>query len=67
METLPRRSQTTRTNETTSIACKELSTTRTIGMIMFEAIIWKRSQTTETIGMIEGYPRNHHFVSSNQE
>ena len=29
--------------------------------------IWKRSQTTETIGMIEGYPRGHHFCSSNRE
>ena len=24
--------------------------------VNFEAIIWKRSQTTETIGTIEGYP-----------
>ena len=29
--------------------------------VNFEAIIWKRSQTTETIGAIEGYPRSHHF------
>ena len=28
--------------------------------VNFEAIIWKRSRTTETIGTIEGYPRNHH-------
>ena len=34
--------------------------------VNFEAIIWKRSQTTETIGTIEGYPRSHHFYSSNQ-
>ena len=67
METLPRRSQTTRTTGTTSIAWKELSSIRKIGTIMFEAIIWKRSQTTETIGMIEGNPRSHHFVSSNRE
>ena len=35
--------------------------------VNFEAIIWKRSQTTETIGTIEGYPRSHHFYSSNRE
>ena len=35
--------------------------------VNFEAIIWKRSQTTETIGTIEGYPRSHHFCSSNRE
>ena len=33
----------------------------------FETIIWKRSQTTGTIGTIEGYPRNHHFYTSNRE
>ena len=32
--------------------------------VNFEAIIWKRSQTTETI---ESYPRSHHFYSSNRE
>ena len=32
--------------------------------VNFEAITWKRSQRTETIGTIEGYPRNHHFYSS---
>ena len=35
--------------------------------VNFVAIIWKRSQTVETIGTIEGYPRNHHFYSSNRE
>ena len=28
--------------------------------VKFEVIIWKRSQTTEVIGKIEGYPRGHH-------
>ena len=56
METLPRRSQTTRTTETTSIAWKELSSIRTIGMIMFEAIIWKRSQTTRRSGWSKAIP-----------
>ena len=28
--------------------------------VNFEAIIWKLSETTETIVAIEGYPRNHH-------
>ena len=64
MGTLPRRSQTTRTTETTSIAWIELSRDDRVN---FEAIIWKRSQTTETIGTIEGYPRSHHFYSSNRE
>ena len=32
--------------------------------VNFEAIIWKRSQMTETI---EGYLRNHHFYSINRE
>ena len=32
--------------------------------VNFEAIIWKRSQTTETI---ESCPRNHLFYSSNRE
>ena len=32
--------------------------------VNFEAIISKHSQTTETI---KGYPRSHHFSSSNQE
>ena len=32
--------------------------------VFFVAIIWKHSQTVETIGTIEGYPRNHHFYSS---
>ena len=32
--------------------------------VNFEAIIWKRSQTTEKI---ESYPRNHLFYSSNRE
>ena len=57
METLPRRLQTTGTTETTSIAWTELSsiqTIRTFVNVHFEAIIWKRSQTTETIGTIEG-------------
>ena len=31
-----------------------------------EAIIWKHSQTTETIGTIEGYPRGDRFYSSNR-
>ena len=35
--------------------------------VNFEAIICKRSQRTEMIGTIEGYPRNHHFYSSNLE
>ena len=35
--------------------------------VNFEAIIWKRSQTTEAIGTIESYPRSHHFYSSNRE
>ena len=35
--------------------------------VTFEAIKWKRSQTTETIGTIEGYSRSHHFDSSNRE
>ena len=56
METLPRRSQTTRTTETTSIAWKELSSIRTIGMIIFEAIIWKRSQTTRRSGWSKAIP-----------
>ena len=34
--------------------------------VHFEAIIWKRSQTTETIETIESYPRNHHFYSGNR-
>ena len=33
----------------------------------FEAVIWKHSQTIETIGTVKVYPRNHHFHSSNQE
>ena len=67
METLPGRSQTTRTTETTSIAWIELSSIRTDRNdgVNFEMIIWKRSQTTETIGTIEGYTRNHHYYSSN--
>ena len=58
MEMLPGRLQSTRTIGTTSIAW--------IGRddrVNFELIIRKRSQTTETI---EGYPRNHHFYSSNR-
>ena len=35
--------------------------------VNFEAIIWKRSQTTETIETIGSCPRNHHFYSSNRE
>ena len=35
--------------------------------VNFEAIIWKRSQTTETIETIDSCPRNHHFYSSKQE
>ena len=35
--------------------------------VNFEAIIWKCSQTTETIGTIEGYPTNVHSYSSIQE
>ena len=53
METLPGRSQTTRTTETTSIAWIELSRDDRAN---FEAIIWKRSQTTETIGTITFIP-----------
>lgn len=50
-------------------------TTRSIGMtypddrddgVNFEAMIWKRSQTTRTIETIENYPRNDHFYSSNR-
>ena len=54
METLPRRSQRTRTTETTSIAWIELSSNPDDPNVHvnFEAIIWKRSQTTETIGTI---------------
>ena len=58
MEMLPGRLQSTRTIGMTSIAW--------IGRddrVNFELIIRKRSQTTETI---EGYPRNHHFYSSNR-
>lgn len=33
--------------------------------VKFEAIIWKHSQTTATIGTIEGYPRKHHSYSGN--
>ena len=35
--------------------------------VNFKAIIWKRFQRTETIGTIEGYPRSHHFYTSNRE
>ena len=35
--------------------------------VNFDAIIWKRAQTTETIGTIEGYSRNRHFYSSNRD
>ena len=35
--------------------------------VNFEAIIWKYSQTTETIRMIEGHPTNNYSYSSNQE
>ena len=28
-------------------------------------VIWKCSQMTETIRMIKGYPRNHHYHSIN--
>ena len=33
--------------------------------VNFEAIIWKRSQTTESIGTIEGYPRRHRSYLKN--
>ena len=32
--------------------------------VNFEAIIWKRSQATETIRKIECYPRSHHSYSN---
>ena len=69
METLSRRSQTTRTTETTSIAWIEFKfyPDDRDDLVIFEAIIRKRSQTTETVGTIEGYPRTHHFYSSNRE
>ena len=35
--------------------------------VNFEAIIWKRPLTTETIGTIKSYPRSHHIYSSNRE
>ena len=56
METPPGRSRTTGTTETTSIAWTELSSIRTIVQISKRFGICKRSQTTETIGTIEGYP-----------
>ena len=34
--------------------------------VKFEVIIQTGSQTTEIIGMIKGYPRNHHFYYSNR-
>ena len=34
--------------------------------VKFKAIIWKHSQTSATIGTIEGYPRKHHSYSSNR-
>lgn len=34
--------------------------------VKFEVIIQKRFQTTEIIGMIKDYPRNHHFYYSNR-
>ena len=56
METLPERSQTIRTTETTSIASDrvEFYQDDRDDRLNFEAIIRKRSQTTETIGTIEG-------------
>ena len=59
-ETLPGRSQTTWTTETTSIAFYPEDRD---DRVHFEMIIWKRSQTTETIGTIEGFTRNHHYYS----
>ena len=53
METLLGRLQTTRTMETSLIAWIELS--RDDG-VNFEAIVWKRSQTTGTIGKITFIP-----------
>ena len=67
MKTLPRRSQMTQMTETTSIDRSnrvEFYVDDWEDRVNFE-VIWKCSQMTETIRMIEGYPRNHHYHSIN--
>ena len=72
METLPERQQTIRATETTLLAWIELtlSSIRTIGTIVK---ILKRSYGSALRRLRrsgqskEGYPRNHHFYSSNRE
>ena len=69
MKTLPRRSQMTRMTETTSIDRLnrvEFYAGDWDDRVNFE-VIWKCSQMTETIRMIEAYSRNHHYHSINSE
>ena len=70
METLPERQQTIQATETTLLAWIELSSIRTIATIVK---ILKRSygsalrRLRRSEQSKEGYPRNHHFYSSNRE
>ena len=67
MKMLPRRSQMTLMTETTSIDDLnrvELYPDDPEDRVNFE-VIWKCSQMTETIRMIDGYLRNHHYHSIN--
>ena len=70
METLPERQQTIRATETTLLAWIELSSIRTIGTIVkilkrsYGSALRRRRRSGQSK---EGYPRNHHFYSSNRE
>ena len=70
METLLERQQTIRATETTLLAWIELSSIRTIGTIVkilkrsYGSALRRRRRSGQSK---EGYPRNHHFYSSNRE
>ena len=67
MKMLPKQSQMSRMTETTSVDRLnrvEFYVDHWEDCVDFE-VIWKCSQTTETIRTIEGYPRNHHYLSIN--
>ena len=69
MEMLPGQRQMTQMTGMTLIPWIDLSSIPDDrdNCVNFEAVIWKHSQMTETIGTVKVYPRNHHFNSSNQE
>ena len=67
METLPGQPIANYLDHRDNLNCLDRSEFDRDDRVNFEAIIWKRSKTTEMIETIKSYPRNHFYFSNRGE